>query len=57
MEEDRDRIEAEARWKANTDADISTLKSQVGWILKGFMALGAWLGVKILDVLGGGIFK
>jgi hypothetical protein len=56
-EDDRDRIEAEARWKAETTADIKALKDKVALMLRGLGIAATALGLSILDKISGGIFK
>lgn len=56
-EGERERIAAEAKWKAETTAEIKALKSKVKLILQGFGIAATALGLSILDKLSGGIFK
>lgn len=54
---DRDRIEADAAHKANTEARISALEQKVVLILKGLGIAATAIGMSIWNTISGGIFK
>lgn len=56
-DDERERIEREARHKADTDSRLASLEKQLGLILKGLGVVATAIGISIWNTLSGGIFK
>lgn len=56
-DETRDRIERDAKLKADTEARIRALEGKVALILKGLGIAAVGIGASIWNTLSGGIFK